>query len=79
MQLEIKSQSIATVKNTRTKSVDDNWETSIADIELAENTPFEALNNITRFPHLEIICYFDKVKKKILLFLDDQEVTQIIR
>ena len=66
--MEIKLQSIATVKNSRTEPVDDHWETIIAEIELADNIPTEAFNNISDFSHLEIIYYFDKVKKENIVF-----------
>jgi len=66
--MEIKLQSIATVKNTKTEPIDDNWETIIADIVLDENIPSEAFNNISYFSHLEIIYYFDKVKKENIVF-----------
>ena len=59
--MEIKLQPVAFVKNSRTQPDDDNWGTIISDIELAENIPAEAFNNIAEFSHLEIIYYFDKV------------------
>lgn len=66
--MEIKLQPIATVKNARTEPIDDNWETIIADIELAADIPTEAFDNISDFSHLEIIYYFDKVKKEDIVF-----------
>jgi len=66
--MEIKLQSIATVKNSRTEPVDDNWETIIADIELNDHIPTEAFNTISDFSHLEIIYYFSKVKKEDVVF-----------
>ena len=66
--MEIKLQPIATVKNSRTEPIDDNWEVIIADIELADHIPTEAFNNISDFSHLEIIYYFDKVKKEDIIF-----------
>lgn len=66
--MEIKLLPIATVKNARTEPIDDNWETIIADIELASNIPTEAFDNISDFSHLEIIYYFDKVKKEDIVY-----------
>lgn len=66
--MEIKLLPIAIVKNSRTEPIDDNWETIIADIELAEHIPTEAFENISDFSHLEIIYYFDKVKKDDIVF-----------
>ena len=62
--MEIKLNSVATVKNSRTTPTDDFWETVIADIELADHIPTEAFENISNFSHLEIIYYFDKVKPR---------------
>lgn len=77
--MEITFQQIATVKNSRAEPIDDNWETIIADIELADHIPTEALDSISEFSHLEIIYYFDKVKKKILFFQDDHVAIQIFQ
>ena len=66
--MEIKLQPVATVKNSRTEPIDDNWETIIAEIELADNIPSEAFDNISDFSHLEIIYFFDKVKKDDIVF-----------
>lgn len=66
--MEITFQQIATVKNSRAEPIDDNWETIIADIELADHIPTEALDSISEFSHLEIIYYFDKVKKEDIVF-----------
>lgn len=66
--MEIKLQSIATVKNSRTEPVDDNWETITAEIELNDHIPTEAFNTISDFSHLEIIYYFSKVKKEDVVF-----------
>ena len=66
--MDIKLQPIATVKNTRTEPIDDNWETITADIELAEHIPTEAFENISEFSHLEIIYFFDKVDSKDIVF-----------
>jgi len=65
---EIKLQAIATVKNSRTEAIDDHWETIIAEIELAEHIPTEAFDHISDFSHLEIIYYFNKVKKDDIVF-----------
>lgn len=66
--MEIKVKPVATVKNSRTETIDDNWGTIIAEIELAEHIPTEAFDNIADFSHLEIIYYFDKVKKEDIIF-----------
>ena len=66
--MEIKLEPIATVKNSRTQSIDDNWAAIISEIELAEHIPAEAFNNIADFSHLEIIYYFDKVKPADIVF-----------
>ncbi|MGG5210442.1 tRNA (N6-threonylcarbamoyladenosine(37)-N6)-methyltransferase TrmO [Chryseobacterium sp. MIQD13] len=66
--MEITLQPIATVKNSRTEPIDDNWETIIAEIELADHIPTEAFNSISNFSHLEIIYYFDKVKEEDIVF-----------
>ena len=66
--MEIKLQSIATVKNSRTEPIDDDWETIIAEIELSSHIPTEAFDNISDFSHLEIIYYLDKVKEQNIIF-----------
>lgn len=66
--MEIVLKPIATVKNSRTEPIDDDWETIIAEIELAEHIPTEAFENISGFSHLEIIYYFDKVKSEDIVF-----------
>jgi tRNA-Thr(GGU) m(6)t(6)A37 methyltransferase TsaA len=59
---------IATVKNSRTTPTDDYWGAVVAEIELAEHIPAEALESITDFSHLEIIYYFNKVDSKDMVF-----------
>ena len=66
--MEIKLKPIATVKNSRSEPIDDNWETIIAEIELADHMPTESFDNISDFSHLEIIYYFDKVKNEDIVF-----------
>jgi len=66
--MEIKFTPIASVKNVRTTPIDDNWETVISEIELAEHIPTEAFENISDFSHLEIIYYFHKVDIKDVVF-----------
>lgn len=66
--MEITLKPIAIVKNSRKEPIDDNWETIIAEIELADHVPSEALSNISDFSHLEIIYYFDKVKNEDIVF-----------
>lgn len=66
--MEIKLLSIATVKNSRTTPIDDNWEEIIAEIELADHIPTDAFDSISDFSHLEIIYYFDKVKNEDIVF-----------
>lgn len=66
--MEISLKPIATVKNSRTEPIDDNWEAIIADIVLADHIPSEAFENISDFSHLEIIYYFDKVNEDDIAF-----------
>lgn len=66
--MEIVLKPIATVKNSRTEPIDDNWEAIIAEIELADDIPTEAFDSISDFSHLEIIYYFDKVKNDAVVF-----------
>lgn len=66
--MEIKLTPIATVKNSRATPIDDNWEEIVAEIELADHIPTEALENISDFSHLEIIYYFDKVKPEDIVY-----------
>jgi tRNA (adenine37-N6)-methyltransferase len=66
--MEIVLKPIATVKNSRTEPIDDHWETVVAEIELADQIPDEAFENISDFSHLEIIYYFDKVKSEDIVF-----------
>ncbi len=65
---EIILKPIATVRNSRSEPIDDNWEPIIAEIELAEHIPTEAFDGIGDFSHLEIIFYFDQVKKDDAVF-----------
>ena len=66
--MEIKLRSIATVRNSRVQPIDDHWGSIITEIELADDIPTEAFDNITDFSHLEIIYYLDKVAQKGILF-----------
>jgi len=66
--MEIKLTSIATVKNSRTAPIDDNWEEIIAEIELADHIPTEVFESISDFSHLEIIYFFDKVKNNYIVY-----------
>jgi tRNA-Thr(GGU) m(6)t(6)A37 methyltransferase TsaA len=66
--MEIVLHPIATVKNSRTEPIDDNWEAIIAEIELAGHLPTEAFDGISEFSHLEIIYYFDKVRKEDIVY-----------
>ena len=59
---------IAIVCNSRTTPIDDHWSTIISEITLADHVPTEAFNQISRFSHLEIIYYFDKVDVKDIVF-----------
>ncbi|MBK8610015.1 MAG: tRNA (N6-threonylcarbamoyladenosine(37)-N6)-methyltransferase TrmO [Chitinophagaceae bacterium] len=59
---------IATVKNSRTTPDDDHWAEIVSVIELTDNMPTEAFNNIADFSHLEVIFYFDKVKNDNIVF-----------
>ena len=66
--MQIKLNTIATVKNSRIEPSDDFWEEIISEIELAEHLPTEAFENISNFSHLEIIYFFDKVESKDVVF-----------
>ncbi|MBL7932864.1 MAG: tRNA (N6-threonylcarbamoyladenosine(37)-N6)-methyltransferase TrmO [Bacteroidia bacterium] len=66
--MEIILKPVATVRNSRTQPLDDNWEPVISILELAEDIPVEAFENISDFSHLEIIYYFDKVKNEEIVF-----------
>lgn len=66
--MEIKINSVATVKNARTTPTDDFWETVISEVELADHIPTEAFDHISDFSHLEIIYYFDKVNPEDIAF-----------
>ena len=66
--MDITLKPIATVKNLRTIPIDDHWTEIISRIELADNMPTEAFDNITDFSHLEIIYYFDKVENDSIVF-----------
>jgi tRNA-Thr(GGU) m(6)t(6)A37 methyltransferase TsaA len=66
--MEITLNPVATVKNSRTSPIDDNWEEVIAEIELAAHIPTEAFENISDFSHLEIIYFFDKVESKDIIY-----------
>lgn len=66
--MEIKLKPIATVKNSRTIITDDFWETVISEIELADDIPAEAFENISDFSHLEIIFFLDRVAANKIVF-----------
>jgi tRNA-Thr(GGU) m(6)t(6)A37 methyltransferase TsaA len=59
---------VAIVRNTRTAPSDDDWESVVSQIELADHIPTEAFNGISGFSHLEIIYYFDQVKSEDIVF-----------
>lgn len=66
--MDITLHPIATVKNSRTTPIDDNWDEIISVIELANGIPTSAFDNISDFSHLEIIFYFDKVENEKIVF-----------
>lgn len=59
---------VATVKNSRSIPIDDNWVEIISEIALAEHIPVEAFDRISDFSHLEIIYYFHQVSPQDLVF-----------
>jgi tRNA-Thr(GGU) m(6)t(6)A37 methyltransferase TsaA len=61
--MEIIFKPVAFVKNSRKEVIDDFWGSVVSEIELANEVPTEAFENIEHFSHLEIIFYFDKVDK----------------
>ncbi|HEY4800605.1 MAG TPA: tRNA (N6-threonylcarbamoyladenosine(37)-N6)-methyltransferase TrmO [Bacteroidia bacterium] len=66
MQINLKP--VAFVKNSRTEVIDDHWGGIISEIELADHIPAAALEGISGYSHLEIIFFFDKLKKEELIF-----------
>lgn len=66
--MHIELQPIAKVKNARPVRIDDNWETIVAEIELAGHIPAEAFEYISEFSHLEIIYFFHKVNEEDIIF-----------
>jgi len=59
---------VATVKNSRTAPIDDDWGDIISEIELAPHIPDEAFAGIAQFSHLEIIYFFDRVADNDVVF-----------
>jgi tRNA-Thr(GGU) m(6)t(6)A37 methyltransferase TsaA len=66
--MQVILQPVAFVKNSRTAPTDDFWGSIISEIELADNIPTEAFNNIEGFSHLEIIYYFDKANPADMVY-----------
>jgi tRNA (adenine37-N6)-methyltransferase len=66
--MEINLRPVATVKNSRKTPTDDFWGEIISEIELCDHIPDEAFEGISAFSHLEIIYFFDKVKKSDIVF-----------
>lgn len=66
--MQVQLTPIGTVKNSRKEVMDDHWDGIIAEIELAEHVPTEALEGISAFSHLEVIYYFDKVEATDIVF-----------
>ena len=66
--MEIRVKPVATVKNSRKNPTDDFWGEIISEIELCDHIPDEAFEGISAFSHLEIIYFFDKVKKSEIVF-----------
>jgi tRNA-Thr(GGU) m(6)t(6)A37 methyltransferase TsaA len=66
--MEIRVKPVATVKNSRKTPTDDFWGEIISEIELCDHIPDEAFEGISAFSHLEIIYFFDKVKKSEIVF-----------
>ena len=66
--MEIRVKPVATVKNSRKTPSDDFWGEIISEIELCDHIPDEAFEGISAFSHLEIIYFFDKVKKSEIVF-----------
>ncbi|MGC1390837.1 MAG: tRNA (N6-threonylcarbamoyladenosine(37)-N6)-methyltransferase TrmO [Bacteroidales bacterium] len=66
--MEILLKPVATVRNSRKTPTDDFWGEMISEIELCDHIPDEAFEGISGFSHLEIIYFFDKVKKNEIVF-----------
>jgi tRNA (adenine37-N6)-methyltransferase len=58
--MKIELQPVAFVKNSRTEAVDDHWGNIISEIELVQQIPEAAFDNIELFSHLDIFYFFDK-------------------
>ena len=66
--MEITLNPIAQVTNSRLEPTDDNWGNTISEITLLSHIPTEAFDHLEDFSHLEIIYYFDQVKKEDIVF-----------
>jgi tRNA (adenine37-N6)-methyltransferase len=66
--IEILLMPVANVKNSRKTPTDDFWGEIISEIELCDHIPDDVFEGISAFSHLEIIYFFDKVKKSEIVF-----------
>jgi tRNA (adenine37-N6)-methyltransferase len=66
--MQITLQSIATIHNTRSEVIDDNWGSIISEIRLESYIPSEAFLGIEAFSHLEILFYFDRAVDSKMVF-----------
>lgn len=66
--MNINLKPIGYVKNVRTTPIDDQWESILSEIVLAEDIPTESLDHIEDFSHLEIIYFFNKVPQENIVF-----------
>jgi tRNA-Thr(GGU) m(6)t(6)A37 methyltransferase TsaA len=57
----IEIEPIGTVRSSRREVRDDDWGRVVAEIELAEGLPAEALSGLDAFSHAEIVFHFDQV------------------
>lgn len=54
---------VAVVRSQRAEIADDNWGNVISEIILDDRFPRESLDGIEAFSHIEVIFFFDRVKK----------------
>lgn len=66
--MEIISEPVAFVRNSRKSPEDDYWGSIISEIELAEHIPDEVFIGISQFSHLEIIYCFDRASKDDIVY-----------
>jgi len=66
--MNINLKPIGYVKNVRTTPIDDQWESILSELVLADDIPIESLDHIEDFSHLEIIYFFNQVPQEDIVF-----------